>query len=74
MNNVSITYAIKFRINFAPEYCFTNDNFCINLKTGRKIKQVYNNRCIGYVIKSKFYSLKKLRPCLEKIESEYCPF
>ncbi len=29
---------------------------------------------IGYYIKGKFYSLKKLRNHLVKIENEICPF
>ncbi len=66
MNYVSTTYAYVYELDFAPEYKFTICKKCINSKTGRELKQVYNNRCIGYNIRGKFYSLSKLRKHLIK--------
>ena len=74
MQSISITYTIKYFIDFAPNYGWTNDNKCFNLKTNRQIKQVYNNGCIGYSIKGKVYSLHKLRNHLVKVVKCNLPF
>jgi len=74
MNRITISYAYNYEIDFAPEYIFTKCKKCFNLKTGRKIKQVYNSRCIGYNIRGKFYSLKSLRKHLIKPKLISCPF
>jgi hypothetical protein len=75
MITVSINYTCKYRLNFADNYLWTNCGKCVNLKTNRLIKQVYKSGSIGYVIKGKFYTLKKLRTQLEKIpKNEYTPF
>lgn len=67
MKYISITYAVKYYLSFAPKYKWLKDNTCYNAKTGRKIKQVVKNRCIGYIIDGKFYSLKYLRTKLIKV-------
>ena len=74
MNYVSITYAILYEIDFASEYKFTKHKECFNAKTGRRIKQVYKNRCIGYNIRGKFYSLTRLKKHLTKPKKEILPF
>lgn len=74
MQTISITYACKWRIKFAHNYCFTTCKKLINLKTGRVIKQIYNSRCIGYNINGKFYSLKIIRSEIELIKKEFTPF
>ena len=74
MNTISITYTNKYFISFAPEYKFTTCNLLFNNKTGRKIKQIYNNGCIGYSIRGKFYSLTKLRECLELVGATKHPY
>ena len=68
MNYISINYTLEFKLNFAPEYQWTKDGKCFNTKTNRQIKQSYNSGCIGYYIRSKFYSLKYLRTKLQKIK------
>jgi hypothetical protein len=73
-NYISITYAYNYVLNFAENYAFTKCKKCINLKTNREIKKVYNNGCIGYNINGKFYSLTELRKHLKKIEIINCPF
>lgn len=60
-------------LDFAPHYGFS-ERQCFNLKTGRKIKQVYSNGSIGYCINGKFKSLKYLKNHLIKIPKEICPF
>jgi len=74
MNSISISYTLKFELDFAPEYKWSEDNQCFNVKTGRKIKQVYNNGCIGYTIRGKFKSLKYLKSRLRKIKNDELPF
>ena len=69
--------ATEYRLSFAHNYEWTgkeNGSICINTLTGRTINQVNVNRCLGYYIKSKFYSLTYLRLKLEKIPKEKCPF
>lgn len=74
MDYISVNYAIKYELSFAPEYIWTENNICINCKTNRQIKQVYNSRCIGYNIRGKFYSLKYLRDYLQKPIKTELPF
>ena len=75
MITISVTYTCKYRLDFENSYVWTKCNKCYNLKTNRFIKQVYKSGCIGYIINSKFYSLKVLRRHLEKIpKKEYLPF
>lgn len=74
MKTISITYTVKYELDFAPEYVWVDDKLCFNSKTGRKIKQVYKNGMIGYSIRSKFYSAKRLRKHLVKPKEIDCPF
>jgi hypothetical protein len=74
MNSISITYTLKYELGFAPEYKWSDHNQCFNVKTGRRIKQVYNNGCIGYSIRGSFKSLKFLRNRLVKIQEVEYPF
>jgi hypothetical protein len=74
MNTISIRYTYNYRHTTHHNYVWTTCSKCINLKTGRVIKQVYNNSCIGYNINGKFVSLTRLRKELEKIPKEICPF
>ena len=74
MNTISINYTLVWMLKFAPEYQFTNDGICFNVKRGTKLKQCYNSGSIGYCIKGKFCSLTYLRTKLEKIPNEKLPF
>ena len=74
MDCVSKSYTVVYELRFATNYKWLNDNSCYNMKTGRTIKQVYKNGCIGYFINQKFYSLTYLRPHLKKPSEDYCPF
>lgn len=74
MNTFSKTYTLKYQLDFAPNYKWTECKKCFNQKTGRQIKQTYVSGSIGYCINGKFYSLKKLRTHLVKIKEEDCPF
>ena len=74
MTSISISYTLKYELSFAPQYKWSEKNDCFNVKTGRRIKQVYNNGCIGYSINGKFKSLKYLRTQLVKIQITPNPF
>lgn len=74
MNTISVTYTLRFQLSFAPNYHWTSCGKCFNIKTGRQIKQVYNNGSIGYSINGGFKSLKYLRTKLVKIQVVECPF
>lgn len=74
MHCFTITYTITFIIDFAPYYAFNKYRELYNLKTGRRLKKISNNGTLGYKIKGKFYSLKKLRKHLIKPEKESLPF
>ena len=74
MNTISVNYILIYELSFAQNYQWTKDGKCFNIKTGRQIKQVLNSGCIGYCIKGRFYSLKFLRPQLQKIREQELPF
>jgi hypothetical protein len=73
---ITLDLYCKYCIKFAPNYVFTTDpKLLVNMKSGRVIKQVIKGSTIGYIINSKFYSLARLRECLEAIPvKETLPF
>lgn len=74
MDTITVNYAIKYYIDFAPNYVFLSNKKCYNSKTGRFIKKVENNRCYGYIINGKFKSLTYLKKHLVKNIDSDCPF
>ena len=64
----------KYRLKSFPNYIYSTDKLCYNLKTGRLIKQIMKGSTIGYVISGKFISLDKLRLDLELIPKQKTPF
>lgn len=71
---ITTNHLCKWRLKTSTNYVFSKDK-CFNSKTGREIKQVYNNGSIGYNIKGKFRSLFSLRKELEEIpKKEKLPF
>jgi hypothetical protein len=74
MNCISVTYTLKYQLKMFPEYQFSEDKQCFNIKTGRKIKQTLCGGSIGYCIRGKFTSLKSLRKELQLIPKQECPF
>jgi hypothetical protein len=74
MDSISITYGLIWEVSFATQYRFTKCSKCINIKTGRIIKQSYCGGSIGYYILGKFYSLNNLRNNIRKIKEYDCPF
>jgi len=74
MYTYSRNYILKYCIDFAPHYQFTNTKELINTKTGRKIRKVLCGRSVGYCINGNFKSLNTLRKHLVKVEAIDCPF
>jgi hypothetical protein len=74
MHTFTVTYSIKYVIDFADHYVFNKHRECYNLRTGRRLKKVRKGGSIGYVIKGKFYSLTALRRHLIKPKDSDCPF
>ena len=65
----------KYRLKSYPNYVYSTDKICYNLKTGRVIKQILKGSTIGYIINGKFKSLDNLRKDLELIpKKEFLPF
>ena len=74
MYTISINYTYIWYLDFAENYVFTKCKKCFNLHSNKEVKKVYNNGCLGYNIKCKFYSLTKLRQNLKKVEKTILPF
>lgn len=73
MQTVSVNYIVVWEIPNTP-YKFTKDGMCINSQRCKILKKVSKNGTIGYNFNSKFYSLKKVRLMLKKIEKTKIPF
>lgn len=74
MYTITVTYTLKYELDFAPEYKWTKCNKLFNTKTGREIKQTTSKGSIGYCIRKKFYSLTRLRQSLVRVKKSDCPF
>jgi hypothetical protein len=74
MPTITVTYQLIWRLRNYPQYQFTADRQCYNTRTGRRIRQTRCGGSIGYCIVGKFHSFTALRPQLEKIPRELCPF
>lgn len=73
--NIHLKFSCKWTLDFDCDYVFVDRyNFLVNLKTMKIIDQVSKGGSIGYVVKGKFYTLKKLRDHLKKIKNNDCPF
>jgi len=74
MKTISVSYTLKYELNVAPQYKWSECGKCFNTKTGRQIKQTYVSGSIGYCILGKFHSLTYLRTHLVKVAKVECPF
>jgi len=59
--STTCTIEIVWEIKNNPDYGFGKDKKLYNLKTKREIIQTINNRCIGYWLGKKFFSVKFLK-------------
>jgi len=74
MQSVSISYALKWRVINAPDYCITSCRKVVNVRTGRVLKRCYCGGSIGYWIGRRFVRLVDLNKEVELIKKEKCPF
>ncbi len=75
MNTITVTYTLKWQLNFAPEYQWSVCKKLFNTKTGKQIKKTVNGGSIGYWVKEEFFTLKNLRNFLVLIpKKEKLPF
>lgn len=74
IKSISTTYHLKWELIDTPNYKFTADGKCINIRTGRIIKKSLNGYSQGFHINGKFKSVKELRPRLRKIGAIDYPF
>jgi hypothetical protein len=69
---VSKTYALKWQIKGNEHYKVSACGAVINMQRGKVLRRVLNNRCVGYWIAGKFYTIAALRNMLERIN--HLPF
>lgn len=74
MNTISITYTLKWQHKEYNHYKWSKCGKLFNMQTGRIIRKVVNGRSVGYWVKGKFVTLKRLRNQLEKIPKNNLPF
>lgn len=74
MITVSRTYDLIWQLSDSPQYQFTKDGKCFNIKTGNQIKKTLVGGSIGYCINGKFQSATSLRNKLTKTKDIDCPF
>ena len=74
MKTITNTIELTYKIKGFDMYQFGKDKCLYNVRTGRKIKQSYNNGSIGYWLSKKFMSIKAIKPLLYKPSKEFCPF
>lgn len=53
MNSILVSYTLVWTFDFDNKYQMTKCGLCFNVKTGKRLSQVYNNGCIGYYIGDK---------------------
>lgn len=72
---ISITYNLKYQIDFAPHYKFTTCKKLINCRTGRVIKKTTKGAQAGYYIEGEFVKIPDLKNRVELIPfKEKLPF
>lgn len=64
----SFVYISKWKITGFDDYYFTTNKRLFNSKTNRFSKKVVRNYSIGYNLNGKFYTLKRLKPLINKID------
>jgi hypothetical protein len=74
MQAITVTYTLILVLDFAEEYGFTQCGKCFNRKRGKELKQVLQGGSIGYNIRSKFYTLTRLKKHLIKLDTVLNPF
>jgi hypothetical protein len=74
MTAILTTYNLVWQLKTSPNYQFTKDGVCVNVKRGITIRKVLCGGSVGYCINGKFKSVKALSKELERIPINHCPF
>lgn len=74
MNSVSVEIPLVWRFKDYPNYHVSRCKQIFNIKTGRKLKIVYNSGSLGVWIGKKFIPVSKINNAIEKIPNNICPF
>lgn len=71
---ITLKYNLVWQLKTSPNYQFTDDGICINVKRGKQVRKVVVSGTKGYCINGKFKSVLQLRKEIIKIEKINCPF
>ena len=74
MIEITNKYDLKWQLDFAPNYKFTQCGKCFNVLRNKEVKETVIGYTAGFCINGKFTSKKKLRKSLVKIEKIETPF
>jgi hypothetical protein len=66
---ITVPYTLVWKLDFDDNYGWTKCGKCFNIKRQKELKQVTQGGSIGYNIRGKFYTLKKLKKHLTKWNS-----
>jgi hypothetical protein len=66
---ITVPYTLVWTLDFDDNYGWTKCGKCFNIKRQKELKQVTQGGSIGYNIRGKFYTLKKLKKHLTKWNS-----
>lgn len=72
--SVTSSYHLKYQLKGIPGYAFADNKKLYNLQRQTEVKKTLIGYTVGFWIKGKFYSLKALKPLLEKYQEDDCPF
>lgn len=64
----------NWQIKGFEKYKFAENKKLYNCQTGKEINKTVVAYTIGYYLNSKFVSLTKLKPLIEKVKTKNCPF
>ena len=64
----------KWTIAGHENYVFGDDKRLYNTQRGKEVKPILKRYTVGYNIKGKFISQKKLKPLLVRYVQNECPF
>jgi len=75
MNEITITYKLKWRIKGHENYCWSTCKKLFNVSRGNEIKKTVKGLTPGYWIGGDFISLEKMKGLVELIpKKEKLPF
>ena len=74
MISIPTNYDLKWSIIGYPNYMVTDKGVIINIKTYKVLRRVINGGSIGYWFGKEFKTLDSIRPLLQFVTKQCCPF